>query len=197
MGMATVYGIVDQHKGWIEIDSREGAGTTVSVYLPASSKTASDREKSRRREDVRGSETILVVEDEQNLRHSLVRSLNTQGYRVLEAENGPEALKIWREQSAEIDLLFTDMVMPEGMTGWSWRKSCEAKDLISRLSSPAATTPKWSDMARRPRPVCPTWPSRSQPRSLEKPCGTAWMVSRCESRRGAPGPRLCEPQRLW
>ncbi len=118
MGMATVYGIVDQHNGWIEIDSREGAGTTVSVYLPATSKSASDREESRPREDVRGSETILVVEDEEGVRRSLVRSLNSQGYRVLEAENGPQALALWREHGAEIDLLFTDMVMPEGMTGW-------------------------------------------------------------------------------
>ncbi len=118
MGMATVYGIVDQHNGWIEIDSREGAGTTVSVYLRATSKSASDREESRPREDVRGSETILVVEDEEGVRRSLVRSLNSQGYRVLEAENGPQALALWREHGAEIDLLFTDMVIPEGMTGW-------------------------------------------------------------------------------
>jgi CheY-like chemotaxis protein len=118
LGLATVYGIVQQHEGWIEVESQLGRGTTFRIYLPEA-----DGAAERQAGDVparaagRGRETILVVEDEPAVRE-LVRDLLSQhGYRVLEAENGPRALEVWREHKARIALLLTDVVMPESMNG--------------------------------------------------------------------------------
>lgn len=118
LGLATVYGIVKQHQGWIEVNSQPGAGTTFKVYFPASDKAieaAPDRgpEKSIRG----GSETILVVEDEPVLRELARMILKDYKYHVLEASTGHEALQVWENHKGRIDLLLTDMVMPEGMTG--------------------------------------------------------------------------------
>lgn len=118
LGLATVYGIVQQHKGWIRVKSAVGQGTTFEIYLPTSNKPASKTETDfLQRTAVGGTETILVVEDEHSVRQ-LVRSiLEHYGYSVLEAEHGPAALEVWKQHRQKIRLLLTDMMMPEGMTG--------------------------------------------------------------------------------
>jgi PAS domain S-box-containing protein len=118
LGLATVFGIVQQHHGWINAYSEVGKGTTFRMYLPlqgASAEAVEDRQVPGNLPG--GTETILLVEDEQSLR-VLVRNVLTRlGYRVLEATTGNTAIAVWREQRHEIKLLLTDLVMPDGMTG--------------------------------------------------------------------------------
>jgi CheY-like chemotaxis protein len=119
LGLATVYGIVKQHQGWVEVDSTEGVGTTFKTFFPASTKTVDNvADKLAVNAAIRGgSETILLVEDEPVLRELARVILTDYKYRVLEAATGVEALKVFDEHKGRVDLLLTDMVMPEGMTG--------------------------------------------------------------------------------
>jgi CheY-like chemotaxis protein len=119
LGLATVYGILKQHSGWVEVDSTPGRGTTFRVYVPASEGKPEKSEEQPELVDARGgTETILVVEDEQPVRELVSSLLQGRGYSVLEAESGPKALDIWSAHKEKIDLLLTDMVMPERMNGW-------------------------------------------------------------------------------
>jgi len=117
LGLATVYGIAAQHKGWVEVESELGKGTTFRVFFPATSTAAPESAKASEAKTVGGNETILLVEDEAGLRRVARQVLQKLGYRVLEAANGPEALRLWQEHADHIDLLFSDMVMPEGLMG--------------------------------------------------------------------------------
>jgi PAS domain S-box-containing protein len=117
LGLATVHGIVAQHKGWIEVQSEVDVGTTFDVYLPASARPLPARATALDRRPARGQETILLVEDEAAVRRSLLKGLRSMGYTVLEASNGREALKLWGEAQQRIDLLLTDMIMPGGLSG--------------------------------------------------------------------------------
>jgi PAS domain S-box-containing protein len=117
LGLATVYGIVKQHRGWIQLDNRPGQGATFHILLPASAaapETASSDTKFRARH---GTETILLVEDEPGLLTLTRKTLERFGYHVLTATNGLEALKLWQEQRATVALLLTDLVMPGGLSG--------------------------------------------------------------------------------
>jgi two-component system cell cycle sensor histidine kinase/response regulator CckA len=128
LGLATVFGIVSQHRGWIEVESRTGAGTTIKVFLPASARAAAGTEKEQRRITLRrGSGTILLVEDEIALRGLTRILLEEYGYRALEAGSGVEALSIWKNQRGKIDLLFTDMILPDGITGRELAKQLKAR----------------------------------------------------------------------
>jgi PAS domain S-box-containing protein len=118
LGLATVFGIVAQHHGWIEVESKLNSGTTFHIHLPRLAKSGKALTELSRTPDVRGgNETILLVEDEAPVR-SLARTvLEQKGYRIIEADSGLSALEQWQQQRNQIDLLFTDMVMPEGMSG--------------------------------------------------------------------------------
>jgi two-component system, cell cycle sensor histidine kinase and response regulator CckA len=119
LGLATVYGLIKQHNGWVEVKSQPDAGTTFNIFFPAGV-TAHEPESSEVGKPQAGqgqNETILLVEDEPVLREWVKEVLQTNSYRVLEASNGQEALNVWDGQAGKIDLLLTDMVMPEGMTG--------------------------------------------------------------------------------
>ena len=119
LGLATVYGIVKQHNGWVEVDSEIGLGTTFNIFLPTTEKSFDTCfEQAPKKPSVKGgNETILLVEDEPLLRELARFILQDYKYQVLEAGTGNEALKVWDEHQGKIDLLLTDMVMPDGMTG--------------------------------------------------------------------------------
>jgi len=118
LGLATVHGIVAQHNGWVEVDSKVGHGTTFAVFLPAASAASSPAAAERGTTSLpRGVETILLVEDDAKVRQTTGQFLRILGYRVIEASNGLAALTVWEEHGSEVDLLLTDMIMPEGMTG--------------------------------------------------------------------------------
>jgi CheY-like chemotaxis protein len=118
LGLATVFGIVEQHAGWIEVESQAGTGTTFSIFLPRLPHSVMAQAQPPPPPAVRGgSETILVVEDEAAVRSLMCRMLERHGYRVFAAESGAAALAVWREHRAIIDLLVTDMVMPGGIGG--------------------------------------------------------------------------------
>ncbi len=117
LGLATVHGIVAQHQGWIEVKSQVGEGTVFRIYLPASGKPIYPGALATPEPIRRGQETILLVEDEPKVRRLVARTLRALGYGVHEAANGQEAMDQWQQYGSQVDLLFTDMVMPEGMTG--------------------------------------------------------------------------------
>lgn len=119
LGLATVYGCVKQHEGWIEVVSAVGKGTSFSIYLPSSGEVVEDSEvTSDPTAFIRGgSETVLIVEDEPVLRDLANLILQEYGYTIYEAGSGPEALDIWARHKGEIDLLLTDMVMPQHISG--------------------------------------------------------------------------------
>jgi len=118
LGLATVYGIVQQHQGWIEVESQLAGGTRFRVFLPASPRSADPSEQPQRRGLVRGGrETILVVEDEAPVRELVCKFLAGYGYNVVQAESGAKALELWQGAKDRIDLLLTDLVMPDRING--------------------------------------------------------------------------------
>ena len=117
LGLATVNTVTRQHQGWIEVESVVNGGTTFRVFLPAAEKpvfveapVTEDRARG-------GNETLLLVEDDETVRGMVQLVLARQGYEVLAAPNGREALRLWEQHRERVQLLFTDMVMPEGLTG--------------------------------------------------------------------------------
>ena len=119
LGLATVYGIVKQSGGYVWIYSEPGHGTTLKLYFPEVSSAAAFKTgeyKIMAKEHARGSETILLVEDEDAVRGLTSRILEKQGYRVIAAQHGREAMDIATKEEGHIDLVLTDIVMP-GMNG--------------------------------------------------------------------------------
>jgi len=120
MGLATVYGIVKQHQGWIEVESRPGAGSVFKVFLPVAEGEA--QKASETGNGLMGAtdvqpRTIFLVEDEAPLREMASMILKRLGHEVVVAQDGREALSLWPQHRGKIDLLLTDMVMPGGISG--------------------------------------------------------------------------------
>jgi PAS domain S-box-containing protein len=125
LGLATVLGIMEQHQGWIDVDSQPGRGTTFHLYLPRRDEEfAFSPMKPAMAEISGGSETILLVEDEAVVRALAIKVLRRKGYTVLEADRSQTALDLWRQNQAKIDLLLTDIIMPGTISG---------RDLAERL----------------------------------------------------------------
>jgi hypothetical protein len=115
LGLSTVYGIVKQSGGHIQVSSQSGKGSTFSIYLPRAASVAppAAREASGPALAQHGGETILVVDDDENVRHLVASMLKSSGYRVIAPATPHEALRICGEFSTPLDLLLTDMVLPE------------------------------------------------------------------------------------
>ena len=118
LGLSIVYGIVKQHQGWIEVDTNVGTGTTFHIFLPI----VATQHPAVVHAEVepalpRATERVLLVEDDLAVRMLTERLLESSGYRVWAAASGQEALQLWRQIGGEIDLVLTDMIMPDGMTG--------------------------------------------------------------------------------
>jgi len=118
LGLSTAYGIVQQHHGWISVTTAVGKGSTFQVFLPLIEKEVPRTTPSAKYvSPPRGSETILLVEDEAPVRKLTRIILERAGYRVLEAETASEAIDIWMAHKQEIQLLFTDLSLPGGING--------------------------------------------------------------------------------
>ncbi|HWH72419.1 MAG TPA: ATP-binding protein, partial [Candidatus Sulfotelmatobacter sp.] len=176
LGLATVYGIVKQHRGWIEVASHLGEGTTFRVYLPVIPSPAGQAAAAATQAPLPGgSETLLLVEDDKAVRAITRRVLESVGYKVQEATCAREALEIWNQCPAGIQMLLTDIVMPEGISG---RELCERlrhqrSDLKVVLMSgySAEVSGKDTEFFRR-----------TQSYFLQKPCSSRMLletVRRC------------------
>jgi CheY-like chemotaxis protein len=115
LGLATVYGIIKGHKGMINVYSEPGHGTTFTIYLPASEKEVVT-EKTATREIIKGTETILLVDDEKMVLEVNSKLLEFMGYRVYAVKSGQEAIAVYMDKKNEIDLIILDMIMP-GISG--------------------------------------------------------------------------------
>jgi len=125
LGLATVYGIIRQHSGWVEVTSAVGRGSEFRVYLPCA-RTAAPKVPGEPApaKELGGKQTVLLVEDEEAVRNLAGVILTGHGYKVIEADCGATALELWQKRAGEIDVVVTDMVMPGGISG---------RDLAERL----------------------------------------------------------------
>jgi signal transduction histidine kinase/CheY-like chemotaxis protein len=119
LGLATAFGIAQQHGGWLSVESEVGCGSTFSLFLPRhqSPKPSAAPAEVAKPALKRGSETILVVEDDATVRSIVLQVLSKHGYRIHQAVSGRSALEMWEKCHGEVDLLLTDMVMPGGVSG--------------------------------------------------------------------------------
>jgi signal transduction histidine kinase/PAS domain-containing protein len=119
LGLATVFGVVEQHQGWVEVKSQLNEGTSFCLYLPSRNHPVGEQSKAPNasRSGLSGCERIFLVEDDPAVRMLVGNILRRHGYPVLTACNGPEAIEAWAHCHDRVDLLLTDMVMPGGMTG--------------------------------------------------------------------------------
>jgi len=164
LGLATVFGIVEQHKGWIEVETTVGSGTTFHIFLPRHEVAADTDFIQKPKSQVQGgTETILLVEDEPALRKLARTVLTRLGYKVYEASSALAAIEVWQEHQAEIALLFTDMVMPGKITGLELSKRLvKAKPGLKVVYTSGYT----DEMLKEGSEL------RHSPNFLEKPYGT-------------------------
>ena len=125
LGLATVYGIVKQNNGFINVYSEPGQGTIFNIYLPRVEKIARQTSEPEPAEKLDGAETVLLVEDEESILLLGKKALERHGYKVIEARNPRQALEVARSHEGPIDLLVTDVIMPE-MNGKELKESVEA-----------------------------------------------------------------------
>jgi CheY-like chemotaxis protein len=170
LGLATVYGIVKQHRGWVEVYSQLGKGTTFKVFLPALPPTAIPGTAQLGEPQMPGgTETILLVEDDHAVRLVTRRVLESRGYRVCEASCAREALEVWARESGEIALLLSDIVMPEGLTG---------RDLADqlRIRKPGLRVILMSGYSAEVMGKGTEFMRRTRSGFLQKPCATSTLL---------------------
>jgi PAS domain S-box-containing protein len=112
LGMAMVYGLMKQHLGFVLVDSVPGTGTTVRLYFPVTAEAIPEAAPPVQHAAQRGSQMILVVEDQESVRTAAIRALTRFGYQVLSAADGEEGLQVWRANADTVDLIVSDAIMP-------------------------------------------------------------------------------------
>jgi PAS domain S-box-containing protein len=173
LGLSVVHGIVQQHGGWLTVASAVGKGTVFEIYFPPSNKSAasSDTAQVQRSQPPpphKSAGTLLLVEDEELVRELACDILRGAGYQVFAAADGPQALEVWRQQGRQIDLLLTDMVMPNGMTG----RELAERILAERPSLPVIFASGYSiDLAD------PSFCESERMRFLPKPYQTQQLIA--------------------
>ena len=128
LGLAIVQNIVQQHRGFIDVSSEIGVGTTFEIYLPRVEPNTESREPSAAEPAQPGTENILLVDDETPVRQLVRMVLERQGYRILEARSGPDALISFDESPTRIDLVLADLMMPGGMSGIELARELRRRD---------------------------------------------------------------------
>jgi hypothetical protein len=178
LGLTAVFGIVKQHSGFIQVDSKPSGGTTVEVFFPMNDVPANGSVATEDHSDpYRLGQTILLVEDEHGLRRATHRTLTKQGYRVLDASNGREALLLWEKHSEDVDLLLTDIVMPEGLNGLQLAEQLRKAKPSLRVIYTSGYSP---DTAGGDG----TWPTEHN--FLQKPCSPASLLTMIRQALAAP-----------
>jgi PAS domain S-box-containing protein len=135
LGLAVVHGIVHQHKGYITCESKPGEGSTFTIYFPAIATNLQSESDLKEAKPAGGTETILLVDDEECIRELASRFLSQSGYRVLTADNGQEALDLYRTEQESVSLVILDLIMPR-MSGsqcleWLLKIDSKARILIA------------------------------------------------------------------
>jgi two-component system cell cycle sensor histidine kinase/response regulator CckA len=134
LGLASVYGIIKAHGGYIDVESKKGSGTTFKIYLPAAEKKVEMVAKSAR-QIIKGSETVLLVDDEPMVLEVGINMLKKLGYTVLEAKGGREAVKAYEANKDKIDLVILDMIMPDRGGGETYDQMKEIDPTVTVLLS--------------------------------------------------------------
>jgi two-component system cell cycle sensor histidine kinase/response regulator CckA len=132
LGLASVYGIIKSHDGIINVDSKEGEGTTFNIFLPATEEKIS-QEEPLPKELLKGAETLLIVDDEEMIIDTCKQLLEEMGYKVLIAKSGKDALEIYEKNKDEIDMVILDMIMPDMGGGETYDKLKEINPKIKVL----------------------------------------------------------------
>jgi signal transduction histidine kinase/CheY-like chemotaxis protein/HAMP domain-containing protein len=170
LGLATVFNIARQHNGWVEAESRPGCGSTFAIYLPAITQSLPQTrtvDQPAVSPAIGGHERILIVEDEEMLRELAREILRDAGYQILEAASGRDALGVWERHEGKIDLLLTDMVMPEGVSG---------VELAERLVTVAPELKVIYMSGYTADEVSPELLERTNASFIQKPYGTAELT---------------------
>ncbi|MBN8219505.1 MAG: PAS domain S-box protein [Spirochaetes bacterium] len=128
LGLATVFGIAQQHGGWVDVFSEPGSGATFRVYLPVIKTTKNPVAPEQKKNLPRGNETILLVEDENSVRKMVQTLISNLGYKIIEAATGKEAVALWEQRQEKIDMLMTDIIMPDGMNGVELARKLQASE---------------------------------------------------------------------
>lgn len=142
LGLAMVYGIVKQHLGHITCESKPDHGTTFRLFFPRiGARETVETDLEHPQAPMRGNETILVVDDEEMIRRLMTQTLQKAGYKVITADNGEQALEIYKDQGSEIDLVILDIIMP-GIGGYETLKELKRIDPDIRVIISSGYSPK-------------------------------------------------------
>jgi CheY-like chemotaxis protein len=177
LGLATCYGIIRRSRGIVQLDSTPGVGTRFTIYLPRAAIGIKPRRiEDRPAEDPRGTETVLVVEDEDVLRKLVQRILEVHGYTVHAVSNGPAALRFLEQSAGTVELLLTDIVMPQ-MSGIQLVSEARKRqaDLPALFMSgyPDLADPSGNGIPRGPELLCKPFTSDALARAVRKALDSA------------------------